>query len=335
MARDDYRKFDELLDLIQDMCRPIGGMSYNDIMERLNCSRKTVERIINFLSERFPDSFEKTSDPINPKIQRFRLDSPDGLPPEYLTDDEMLALNAAVKRIKNETINKPLSSLEYKLNRIIGMKKGVRQMNDLEGAILSRTSVVRPYPHIEIDAEIMHTLQYAVLSGHQVQIKYNSADGDLKKYTLCPVGFLYGNSNNYLLAYKDTVSGNVCEFILSRITSLKIKKDHFNASKFDINSYVSESFGAYHSEHGKYDVVWHVSKNAAPAACRYTFHESQKIIKHNDGSLTIKMKCDGLWEMAWYLFQWRGEIVPIAPQELVNVYSDFLHRATESLKYSK
>ena len=54
--RDDYRKFSQLLNLIQDLCRPIGGMTYDDIMTNLDCGRKTAERTIKFLGEQFGDA---------------------------------------------------------------------------------------------------------------------------------------------------------------------------------------------------------------------------------------------------------------------------------------
>ena len=63
--RDDYRKFGELLDLIQQLCKPMAGMTYEDIMKFMNCSRKTAERTIKFLADRFGDALFVTPDSTN------------------------------------------------------------------------------------------------------------------------------------------------------------------------------------------------------------------------------------------------------------------------------
>ena len=105
-VRDDYRKFSELLDFIQLLCRPMTGLTYEEIMEVMHCSRKTAERTIKFLTERFGEAMVITPNPINTKQHRFRLEMPDDLPPEYITTNDMLGLNAAVNRIKNDDIQK-------------------------------------------------------------------------------------------------------------------------------------------------------------------------------------------------------------------------------------
>ena len=54
--RDDYHKFGAILDLIQQLCKPMSGMTYEEIMSFMGCSRKTAERTIKFLGERFDDA---------------------------------------------------------------------------------------------------------------------------------------------------------------------------------------------------------------------------------------------------------------------------------------
>ena len=75
-VRDDYRKFNELLDLIQQLCKPMAGMTYEEIMESMGCGRKTAERTVKFLTERFGDALVVSPDAANPKQHRFRLEMP-------------------------------------------------------------------------------------------------------------------------------------------------------------------------------------------------------------------------------------------------------------------
>lgn len=323
--RDDYRKFSELLDLIQILCRPDNGLTYDDIMGVMNCSRKTAERTVKFLSERFGDAFVVLPDPINSKQHRFRLEMPNDLPPEYITSDDLIGLNAAVNQIKNATIHKSLESLEYKLHRLVQTKKSIRELNDTEAMILSRTSTGAPYPYIKTDENILKTLQYAVISSTSINASYIYRDGNTDKYLLHPLGFLYGPTNNYLVAYKDGDKKIIRTYIINQLSNIELTDKHFNPGKFDIRKYAMLSFGQFHSPNGPFDVEWYVSPDVADEAMRYTFHPTQHVIQNDDGSLTIKMRADGFYEMSWYLFQWQGKIKPVAPSELVNTYHELLN----------
>ena len=223
-TRDDYRKFSELLDFIQLLCRPMNGLTYEEIMDVMHCSRKTAERTIKFLTERFGEAMVITPDPTNTKQHRFRLEMPDDLPPEYITTTDMLGLNAAVNRIKNDDIRKNLESLEYKLHRIIQLKKSIRELNDMEAMILSRTNTTAPYPHIKTNEGVLNTLQYAVISSTKVQATYNYREGKTERYTLCPLGFLYGHNNNYLVAYKDGDKKTIKTYILGQLSNIELTR---------------------------------------------------------------------------------------------------------------
>ena len=331
-TRDDYRKFSELLDLIQLLCRPMNGLTYEEIMEVLHCSRKTAERTVKFFTERFGEAMVITPNPINTKQHRFRLDMPDGLPPEYITTEDMIGLNAAVNRIKNDDIRKNLESLEYKLNRMIQIKKSVRELNDMEAMILSRTNTAAPYPHIKTDEKTLNILQYAIIAFNKVQATYSYRDGKTERYTLCPLGFLYGHNNNYLVAYKDGDKKTIKTYILGQLSDIELTNKQFNPGKFDINKYAMESFGMYHSDNGPFDVEWLADADVADAVMRYNFHPTQQFIKNKDGNTTIKMRADGFYEMSWYLFQWQGKIKPIAPKLLVDTYYQLLNNIVKNSK---
>ena len=330
--RDDYRKFSELLDFIQLLCKPMYGLTYEEIMNFMHCSRKTAERTIKFLSERFGDALVITPDSINTKQHRFRLELPDDLPPEYITTNDMLGLNAAVNRIKNEEIRKNLESLEYKLNRMIQIKKPLRELNDMEAMILSRTNTAAPYPHIRTDENVLNSLQYAVMAFTKVNVTYHYRDGKTDRYTLCPLGFLYGHNNNYLVAYKDGDKNTIKTYILGQLSDVELTNKQFNPGRFNIDKYANESFGMYHSKEGPFDVEWLADADIAEAVQRYNFHPTQQMIKNKDGTITIKMCADGFQEMSWYLFQWQGKIKPVAPKQLVTTYKELLDNLVKNSK---
>ena len=237
----------------------------------------------------------------------------------------MIGLNAAVNRIKNDDIRKNLESLEYKLNRIIQTKKSIRELNDMEAMILSRTNTAAPYPHIKTDEKILNILQYSIIAFTKVNATYNYREDKTERYTLCPLGFLYGHNNNYLVAYKDGDKKAIRTYILGQLSDIELTNKQFNPGKFDINKYAMESFGMYHSDNEPFDVEWLADKDVSEAVMRYNFHPTQQFIKNKDGKITIKMRADGFYEMSWYLFQWQGQIKPVAPKLLVDTYYQLLN----------
>lgn len=322
--RDDYRKFSQLLNLIQDLCRPIGGMTYDDIMASLDCSRKTAERTIKFLGEQFGDALVISNDPTNTKIHRFRLEMPDGLPPTYLNANEIIALNAATKRIKNEDIRSALQSLEYKLNRMLQYKKSTRELNDLEAMVMSRAITAAPYPYLKTNEKTLTAIQHAVISSTKIWAEYKTEHTKSGLRKICPLGFLYGHTNNYLVAYRDDEPDIIRTYILTHLHNVRNTRERFDSKNFDIEKYATQSFGAFHSTHGPYDIQWLADASVAHAIKRYVFHPTQKFIPQPDGSVIIKMHADGFYEMSWYLFQWGGKIKPIYPAELVETYDRLL-----------
>ena len=43
-VRDDYRKFNELLDLIQQLCKPMAGMTYEEIMAFMDENERVLSQ---------------------------------------------------------------------------------------------------------------------------------------------------------------------------------------------------------------------------------------------------------------------------------------------------
>ena len=124
-------------------------------------------------------------------------------------------------------------------------------------------------------------------------------------------------------------------YALNKISNLKTTPEVFTRKKFDLRRYSEKSFGVFHSEHGPYNVEWLVTKPAVAEARRYTFHKTQDVTPNPDGTLTVKFRADGLREIATFLFEWGGDIIPIAPKELITEYKTMLEKAQQSLNINK
>ena len=332
--RDDNKKFGKLLDLIQALSSYSNGMTYDQIMELMEYSDvRQANRDIGFIKTRFADTFAEERDRENYRLKRVRLYNPDGLPLENLTDEELVALAAAIQSINNQDIRIPLEKLQYKINQFLvaNKRRKIARYMDLDSIVLSRAASHIPHPHIKTDENIIHQIDNAVLSFTKVLITYTYDDGGTRQYKVRPLGFLYGKNNNYLVAYRDDDPKLVRSYVLGNISQVIPTDESFDAGDFDIESYAKKSFGIYHSPNGPFDIEWRASPDVANAVMRYTFHPEQTLTKNPDGSVSIRFRADGFMEMALYLFQWRGKIVPVAPTELVEEYRKLLTTALESI----
>ena len=332
-VRDDNKKFGKLLDLIQELSVRPSGMTYGDIIDLMGYQDvRQANRDIGFIKTRFSDAFLEERDPVNPRVKRFRLLAPKGLPLESLTQEEMVALSNAIRTVRNDDISGPLKKLEYKINCFFAANdtRSSRAL-DLDDMVLSRAAAHIPHPHIDTDPVLVRKIDMSVLGYTKIIIKYAYDNGGAGNYKVRPLGFLYGKSNNYLIAYRDDEPTLVRSYILGRIRDVKATTETFDAGNFDIAAYAQRSFGVYHSPDGPFDIEWRASPDVADAAARYVFHPTQTLHKNADGSLTIRFQADGFMEMGLYLFQWRGKIVPIAPAALVDQYRQMLNDALCSI----
>lgn len=324
--RDNYNRLYELYDFINELRgRTFSGMSYEEIMVHFGWSRKTAERMLNVLKTLFGDglTYDYIDDGSRRKSYKLVIKDLNKLPLNFISEEDLINLKTASKMLANDAnVSGGLSRLAAKLGAI-NLKTG----NNADDVVGATSAVAIPGPKVNIDKGIIGALQEAVQSFKQVEIEYNG-----RKRVVCPLGFLYGIRNNYLIAANKRYISNPVKYKLCDIASVKILDDFFDAEGFDIHKYSIRSFGVYSGKEDGYDIEWLVKKEAAQDAKNYIFHATQQMIKNEDGTLTIKFHADGLREMAWHLFTWGGMIVPIAPAELVTEYKNYIKLAQESLK---
>jgi len=327
-GRDNYNRLYELLALINAMRGTLGGLTYDDIQDRFGWERKTVERMLKLLENTYMSSFVRERGDSNRMF--YRLSRGDVFPPGFISENEVVALRTALGFVKtNEPLRLPLESLAGKLESLTG---GAAASNIEDMALASGTASA-PRPCIKFDRKIMETLQTAILAYRVVKIKYRRAvDSAAYQLTLCPLGFIYGIQNNYLVASYVGQTSLQRHYILDQIQSAALTAKMFDAKGFDLRKYAEKSFGSWISSGGGYKVKWKVKPEAAERASRFVFHPTQKITRQKDGGLIVEFVADGLREMVWHLMTWEGNIKPLAPKELIDEYRKQLKLAAGALK---
>lgn len=348
MVRKNNRKNDIFLDLIDqlrsysmtrqaireflsDRYRAAGSFDRRykiDDIEDAQISEKTVTRTLAAVRDKYGDRLTFENDAYHLELDDF---------PDTICPDELQALDVAIQKTAKDVLtNALLTQLNTKLTSRLfrkikqrDPKHSTKNIADIQQQIDSYFAFVGPHAKIDIKPDIKTDLDYAITHQNKIVMIYKG-----KEYSVCPLGIMYGPNNIYLIASlckNGQVTHKPCNYILSEITSIRntgefIRRDN----NFSIETYANSMFGVYH-DRTIYDVEWHVSPSAAKEAMRYQFHPTQQIIKNADNSLTIRFQSGGLYAISLYLTQWGGEIIPVAPAELITMYKTLLTKCLESV----
>jgi len=84
---------------------------------------------------------------------------------------------------------------------------------------------------------------------------------------------------------------------------------------FDLKSYFGSAWGVYRGNRS-YKVEVQFSREAAHIVTETTWHSTQTIERHKDGSVTLGFMVDGLNEIVHWILGWSGRATVIQPPEL-------------------
>jgi len=317
----NYEKMGVLFKLALDLQATSEGLSLKDIQERCGGSRRTAERMRNALLDIFPSIEEVET---GERIKRWRLPRQKEL---YnltsFSSEELATFKTAIDVLAQNNLQDKadlLKGIETKLRSIIEYlnQKNMNKIEpDAEGLMKAEGLVLPPGPRIELNKEILSTLQEAILACKHIKMVYQSKSTKrVHTYTIIPYGFLYGPRDHYLVAQHSDGYGNgkAHTYSLQNIKSIKILYDtYFDSSKFDLNEYAQESFGAFHEK--PFEVEWLFTAEAAAEAKNFIFHPQQEMIENDDGTLTVKFKAGGRLEMDWFLYTWGDGVKVIKPKD--------------------
>jgi predicted DNA-binding transcriptional regulator YafY len=312
-TEESYGKFLDMLDLALMLQATSYGVGLSEIMDRFGIARRTAERMRNALANYFGPYFEEIRDG---QQKRFKLRSPSLDKLTSFNREELAAFSIAAKILRKNNLHAKADALDsafLKLKSLSNPKISV--VNDVEDMIKAEGLALRPGPKIRHDGAIIRILREAILSFHQVRIRYDARSGKSGPHTLVPLGFLYGERNHYLVAsYADDGEKTPIHFILGRIKEASLLDDTFEEdTAFSLEAHAAKSFGAYQEE--PFAVEWRFSPEAADEAERFIFHPGQTMRRNQDGSLTVVFTAGGRLEMAWHLYTWGEHVRVIQPAD--------------------
>jgi predicted DNA-binding transcriptional regulator YafY len=84
---------------------------------------------------------------------------------------------------------------------------------------------------------------------------------------------------------------------------------------FDLRAYFGNAWAVYRGER-TFDVEVRFTRDAAAIVTETTWHRTQRVHHHEDGSVTLAFRVDGLEEITHWLVGWAGFVQILRPEEL-------------------
>lgn len=313
-----YGKMIDLLDLAFEMQASAEGVSIQDIQEKYNVSRRTAERMKEALYNRFPQMEEVDT---GERMKRWRLPSRTLNSFILISAEELAVFKTAInllKRYSTKENAEVMKNLEIKIRNLIKPETRNRIAVDAEELMKAEELVCYPSSEISINPEILSKIRQAILSCHQIKIKYRyKFKTEISETTLIPYGFLYGQNDHFLVArhvHKHDAENNPRTYSLVNILEVEILPETFNADGFSLSDYAEESFGIWHEKPHK--VVWKFSPKVADEVKNLVFHPKQKMTEEKDGSIKVKFEAGGIKEMEYYLAKYGDNVEVIKSEKL-------------------
>lgn len=307
-----YSRVSDILDLIVLMQSKVLGITLRDIERELHVTRRTAERIRDALVLGLPQIDE---------LETVGKEKHWGFVSGYMINeiisfspDEIAVLEGIKDSLqiedKKQTIDKVITKLRAH------SRKQIKKIDDAVELILkSEGFAVSQKPSYKIDIQLMDTIRQAIKEQVMVRCKYCGNDK-----VLAPYGIIYG-SNAYLIGVEEG-KPNPYVYSLHKLSDVRISNKSFDKGDFDIKKYANTSFGVFHNEVMKVELLF--SPDVAQDVLNYSFHPTQKVKQNDDGSVTVKFKASGELEILWHIFKWGDSVKIVAPTKLKKMYVEYL-----------
>ena len=311
------KKIDEIIELIIMLQNSYGGLTTYDIASHFECSKRTAERMMSAIEEKYGNYIETVQNKTdNKKRRRLKKGSLNSLI-KFNSDD--FALLEHYKHLeKSPAQKKKINAITEKIKAINPDKYS---KNDVDELLLNQAYCAHIGFRENIQVENMSLINEAILSQKQIRIN--------KKYLINPYGLIYGE-RIYLVAY-NSFADDIWIYRISNFNEIELTNNYFEKDEnFDIQEFADESFGVYRDE--VMNVVLEFDKSAADDVAEYHFHKSQKIMPLENGNIQVKLKASGRYEIITELLKWRGTVKVISPKRLKDEYIKTVENMYNSIK---
>ena len=177
--------------------------------------------------------------------------------------------------------------------------------------------------------EIIRSVQRALLQRKQLVGRYRSPY-KAKAVSLClhPYRLCLVQQAWYVIG-RPTDGDAPQTYRVARFESLRVTDvDADVPAEFDLKAYFGNAWAVYRGP-VCYDVEIGFTCEAAALVTETTWHHTQKVHQHKDGTASLTFQVDGLEEILWWVLGWSGRVRVINPPELREMVLEQLRAALQ------
>jgi len=319
-----YSNLTDILEILYMMQARPQGVCINDVEESLPTSRSTAERLLDAIKNSSLPVFEIDNSSSRKKYWGFS----NAFMREIInfTPEEIANLEKTKKEQEKKGFKDKAKLYEQTIEKIRAFsRRNITKIdNSIEILMQTEGFAVRQMPKFNIDLNFLSTIREAMKTNKKITAEYNG-----KSRLLCPYGLIYGEKI-YLIAVESKKGTTPYCYLLHKLSNVQITNETFDKGDFNLEEYSKKSFGVYQGEIN--DVKLLFSKNVAEDVLNYNFHSTQKIKQNEDGTVTVKFKASGEYEIMWHLFKWGADVKILAPASLKKQYIELLKTTMEHQK---
>ncbi|MBQ9246111.1 WYL domain-containing protein [bacterium] len=320
-----YARTTDILELLILMQARIQGVSLNDIMMHFSVSRRTAERMRDSITDIFCTQVEEI---YNPHSREKYWGFTRGFMNEIInfTPEELANLEKLKELQEKQGFKDKEQTLEQTINKIKALsRKNINKIeNSIEILLQTEGFAVKQMPKFKIDINMLDTIRQAMKTNRQITAKYIE-----RPVVLSPYGLIYGEKIYLIGVEEDKGNAPFC-YLLHKFDDVKLADKTFDKGAFNLDEYSKKSFGVYQGE--CIDVKLLFSKDVAEDVLNYNFHNTQKVKQNEDGTVTVKFKASGEYEIMWHLFKWGSDVKVVSPVSLKKQYIELLENTLNTQK---
>jgi predicted DNA-binding transcriptional regulator YafY len=312
-----YTQLRDILDMALELQASSLGLTVDQLMTRTGRSRKTVERMLQGLSD------------IGLEVEHSRLESDHHLTKRWRLRANMPGTLLALQSHERGALERHLQTLPEgaatrALAKLLGDQKPLSNHLAIDAEeLINRTAHIgRTGPRTQADEAQMAVFERAIQGFEKLEILYRSQGRRRAGWrAVHPLGLLFGRFG-YLVAARGDITAT---FRLDLIGDVRPTGTVFEAPKdWNMKDWAANSFGIYHGD-DILDIKLRFSGEAAKRAEKVRFHPSQKM-RRIRGALVVNLQCQGHRELIHELCHpdWLGQVQIEAPASLRTEFNDYL-----------
>lgn len=311
------RNITQIVKAVDLLCQS-GGITINQMAKALEVDRRNVYRILDVIQDLgFPVYDEVTFG----RQKTWKMD-PDyalklpniTLPDIRLNITEVIALHllrAESTLYSGTDIEARIDSAFAKLSQFV--PSGLYgQLKKLHTLFVSNKKLTKDYSGKE---DIIDALSGAMLINKTCVATYHSFVDDKDKiFRIDPLHFFESNGGLYLFV-RATRFGDIRILAVERINAVEVLEEQFAyPDDFNPEEKLSQAFGMVYDDPIDLEVVFSASQ--AKYIKERTFSPEQEILENPDGSVTLRMKTSGWYDVKRWVLGFGAEAVVVRPEQM-------------------